>query len=459
MAPALAALVPAGFVGVQSRLRRPTLQNVPEAIVRNSQLKACSFRQRYHLASEPIVVARAGYVTGDVIAQENAHVLQTYGRVPIVMVRGKGSRLWDSDGKEYLDFMSGIAVNALGHSDPEWAAAVALQSSTLAHVSNIYYTPQQAELAERLTQKSFADRVFFCNTGAEANEAAIKFSRKFHYAQGSARKEFVSFSGSFHGRTMGSLALTSKSQYRTPFEPVMPGAVFGKFNDLDSARNLINEQTAAVIVEPMQGEGGIYAATPEFLQGLRALCDERGALLIFDEVQCGLGRTGTLWAHERASVTPDIMTVAKPLAGGLPIGATLVTQAVADSVQFGDHGSTFAGGPIVCAAALTVLDRIEAQGFLEHVGNMGKLLLDGLRDALGGCDHVVEVRGTGLLIGVQLSTKVAGKVVTACQVSGLLVISAGDGDVVRIVPPLVITKADIEEAIPILQKAVLEVEV
>jgi len=239
----------------------------------------------------------------------------------------------------------------------------------------------------------------------------------------------------------------------------MPGAVFGKFNDLDSARNLINEQTAAVIVEPMQGEGGIYAATPEVLQGLRALCDERGALLIFDEVQCGLGRTMTLWARERAPVTPYIMTVAKPLAGGLPIGATLVTQAVADSMQFGDHGSTFAGGPIVCAAALTVLDRIEAQGFLEHVGNMGKLLLDGLRDALRGCDHVVEVRGTGLLIGVQLSTKVAGKVVTACQMSGLLVISAGDGDVVRIVPPLVITKADIDEAIPIIQKAVLEVEI
>ena len=458
MGPTLTGQMPAGFATAPSLMRRPAFHNTPEGIIRYSFKDRSIQGGRKYVAGCLRVIANAGHSTGDIIAKENAHILQTYGRVPIVMVRGQGPRLWDADGKEYLDFMSGIAVNALGHSDPIWASAVAVQSATLAHVSNIYYTPQQAELAERLTQKSFADRVFFCNTGAEANEAAIKFSRKFHFAKGSARKEFVSFSGSFHGRTMGSLALTSKSQYRTPFEPVMPGTLFGKFNDLESARQLINANTAAVFVEPLQGEGGIHAATIEFLQGLRSLCNEHGALLVFDEVQCGLGRTGTLWAHERASVTPDIMTIAKPLAGGLPIGAALLTQSVADSIQFGDHGSTFAGGPIVCAAAITVLDRIEAKGFLEHVNSMGKILVNGLKDALRGCERVVEVRGTGLLVGVQLSAKVAGKVVTACQKSGLLVISAGDGDVVRIVPPLIITEEDINEAIPIIKKAVLEVE-
>ncbi|RMG93044.1 MAG: aspartate aminotransferase family protein, partial [Chloroflexi bacterium] len=300
----------------------------------------------------------------ELIQAESDYLVSTYIRPPVVFTHGQGAYLYDSEGKVYLDFSSGIAVTALGHSDPEWVTAVTQQAATLTHVSNLYHTPPQIELAERLIRHSFADKLFYSNSGTEANEAALKFARKWathHF--GPQKTRFVAFTGGFHGRTFGSLSVTYKEKYRLPFAPLLPDVTFAEFNNLDSAAKAIDHQTCAVIVEPVQGEGGIRPATAEFLHGLKQLCQQHNALLIFDEVQCGLGRTGYLWAHEAYDVTPDIMTLAKPLAGGLPIGVALMTQAVADVVQPGDHGSTFAGGPLVCRAAQVVFDRINQPTF------------------------------------------------------------------------------------------------
>lgn len=396
----------------------------------------------------------------EVMDIESKVLVQSYARTPLVISKGKGSILVDSEGKEYIDMASGIAVNALGHSDPAWLQAVTQQAGELAHVSNLYYTWPMVSLAKRLVESSFADRVFFCNSGTEANEAAIKFARKYqrvkHGDAPSHPTEFVSFSNCFHGRTMGALALTYKQQYRTPFEPIMPGAAqFAEYGSLESAAAAIQAgKTAAVFVEPVQGEGGVFPATKQFLEGLRKLCDDAGALLVFDEVQCGLGRTGHLWAHEAYGVTPDIMTLAKPLAGGLPIGAVLVTDSVAASISPGDHGSTFAGNPLVCSAAHAVLDRIANPEFLSSVEAKGEKLRSVLRERLAGSPHMKEVRGMGLLVGVQLDVP-AGPAVDAFREGGVLAITAGKGDVIRLVPPLVITEAEIEKAVDVIAKGVL----
>ncbi|MEP7294393.1 MAG: aminotransferase class III-fold pyridoxal phosphate-dependent enzyme, partial [Chloroflexota bacterium] len=281
-----------------------------------------------------------------VIELEGAHLVQSYKRPQFVLERGKGMTLYDENGKAYQDWVAGIAVNALGYGDPGLTQAIQQAATGLIHTSNLYYTAPQAELAAMLCEKSFADRVFFSNSGTEANEGAIKFARKAAYDSGNpAKTEIVHFSHAFHGRTMGSLALTPKEKYQKPFGPLMPGAVMAEFNDIASAEAAISENTAAVFVEPIQGEGGIHVATPEFLQALRSLCDKFNAVLIFDEIQCGMGRTGSMWAHTSSGVTPDMMTLAKPLAGGLPIGAILVTEAVAAHIHPGDHGTTFGGGP------------------------------------------------------------------------------------------------------------------
>ncbi|KAH9323548.1 hypothetical protein KI387_018187, partial [Taxus chinensis] len=287
---------------------------------------------------------------------------------------------------------------------------------------------EQVKLAKRLVESSFADRVFFANSGTEANEAAIKFARKYQQDskphEGQHATGFISFTNSFHGRTMGALALTSKEKYRTPFEPVMPGVTFVEFGNLEAAKKSIQlGNTAAVFVEPVQGEGGIYSATNEFLKELRTLCDNAGALLVFDEVQCGLGRTGKLWAYEAYDVQPDIMTLAKPLAGGLPIGAVLVTEMVAAAIGPGDHGSTFAGGPLVCHAALAVLDRIQETGFLESVARKGQFLKDLLTKKLGTNVHVKEIRGSGLLVGIELDVSASPLAVAALH-AGLLILTA-----------------------------------
>ncbi|KAF5739050.1 acetylornithine aminotransferase mitochondrial [Tripterygium wilfordii] len=400
--------------------------------------------------------ASGGGVSQEVVEAEGRVLVGTYARAPVVLSSGKGCKLYDPEGREYLDCSSGIAVNALGHGDPDWVKAVTDQANLLTHVSNVYYSIPQVELAKRLVTCSFADRVFFSNSGTEANEAAIKFARKFQRFSRPGDKqppvEFISFTNSFHGRTLGALALTSKEYYRSPFEPVMPGVTFLEYGDIQASRELIQGgKIAAVFVEPIQGEGGIYSATKEFLQSLRSACDDAGSLLVFDEVQCGLGRIGHLWAHEAYGVFPDIMTLAKPLAGGLPIGAVLVTERIASTIKYGDHGSTFAGGPLVCNAAISVLDKISNPGFLASVSKKGQYFKELLLQKLGGNPHVKEIRGWGLLIGVELDVS-ASPLVNACRNSGLLVLTAGKGNVVRLVPPLIISEPELQRAAEILQE-------
>lgn len=386
--------------------------------------------------------------TNEIIALEQMYVAQTYVRPEIVLVKGEGVYLFDSDGRRYLDMMAGIAVTALGHSDPQWADAVADQAQALTHVSNLYHTAPQARLARQLVESSFADRVFFCNSGSEANETALKFARKHARVTSGVddKTKIVAFTGSFHGRTMGALSVTAREKYREPFQPLVPGTHIVPFNDLASAREVIDDATCAVIVEPIQGEGGVNAATPEFLSGLRALCDQTGALLIFDEVQCGLGRTGSLWAHESYAVMPDVMSVAKPLAGGLPIGATLMRQAVADVIGPGDHGSTFAGGPLVCRAAEVVFERVNQAAFLQEVHQHGDYLLEALRNLQSPL--IRDIRGKGLLVGVELTGEVR-PLLQAARERGLLVINAGE-NVLRLCPPLIIKAEQIDDAVSIL---------
>ncbi|KAK4485799.1 hypothetical protein RD792_008446 [Penstemon davidsonii] len=392
--------------------------------------------------------------SAEIIADEKKFIVGTYARAPLVLSSGRGCNLYDVEGREYLDLTSGIAVNSLGHGDPDWLRAVTQQADVLTHVSNIYYSVPQIELAKRLVASSFADRAFFCNSGTEATEAAIKFARKFQRFSHPDNKEppieFIAFTNCFHGRTMGALALTSKEYYRSPFEPVMPGVTFLEYGNTQAAVEAIKSgKFAAVFVEPIQGEGGIYSATKEFLQSLRAACDSSDCLLVYDEVQCGLGRTGHLWAHEAYDVYPDIMTLAKPLAGGLPIGAVLVTERVATAINYGDHGSTFAGNPLVCSAGIAVLDKISKPEFLADVSEKGRYFKDLLVEKLGGNSHVKEVRGLGLIIGIELDIS-ASPLVDACRECGILVLTAGKGNVVRIVPPLIISKEELEIAADVL---------
>jgi predicted acetylornithine/succinylornithine family transaminase len=397
--------------------------------------------------------------TSGIIEAEARYIVPTYTRPEIVFTHGQGAYLYDTDGKRYLDFAAGIAVMALGHGDEEWVGAICEQAGKLTHVSNLYHTAPHVGLARRLVENSFADRVFFCNSGSEANEAALKFARKYARVQSGgpgalAKTKVVAFSNSFHGRTMGALSVTHKAKYREPFEPLVPGVTFAPFNDLASAAQAIDGETCAVIVEPVQGEGGVHPAEPEFLTGLRTLCDENQALLIFDEVQCGLGRSGNLWAHQGYGVEPDIMTLAKPLAGGLPIGAALVREPVAQVMGVGDHGSTFAANPLVCTAAKVVFDRVNRPNFLASVRTNGEYLMAFL-GALGS-EKVVAVRGVGLLLGVEFTRPVA-PLVAAARKKGLLVISAGE-NVLRLCPPLIVTPEQIEAAAAILGECLSELE-
>lgn len=381
------------------------------------------------------------------------NLLNNYGKRSLVFTHGVGNRLFDTEGKEYLDFTAGIAVNCLGHSDPGWVKTVSKQAGELVHTSNLYLTPQQVSLAEKLVRHSFADKAFFCNSGTEANEAAIKFSRKYHLTQGKPREKFVSFDHAFHGRTMGALTLTYKEQYKTPFQPLMPSAGFIPFNET-TGFDQITEETCAVFVEPMQGEGGVVPGTLEFLTALRKKCDEVGALLVFDEVQCGLGRTGHLFAYEMSGVVPDLLTLAKPLAGGLPIGAVLLKEKVASCINPGDHGSTFAGAPLVCAAANYTFDRIADKAFLANIREMGERLRAGLRKI---CTPLgLPVRGEGLLCGVAFPEAAACSAAkNAAQEKGLLVLTAGAGDVMRIAPALIVGPKEIDECLEILEVAIL----
>ncbi|NUQ02323.1 MAG: aspartate aminotransferase family protein [Anaerolineae bacterium] len=382
--------------------------------------------------------------TNWVIERDAAHVVQTYKRPPFVLTRGEGVTLYDAEGNAYIDWVAGIAVNALGYGDPGLTAAVQRAAEGLLHTSNLYYTEQQAALATALTERSFADRVFFTNSGTEANEGAIKFARRAAYDSGEPGKhELVCFSDAFHGRTMGSLSMTPKEKYQKPFMPLLSGVKIATFNDIASAREAITDKTAAIFIEPVQGEGGINAATPEFLGTLREACDQHGAVLVYDEVQCGVGRTGRLWAHEHAGVAPDIMTLAKPLAGGLPIGAILATEKIASHLHAGDHGSTFAGGPFITSVARYVLERIAEPTFLGHVQSVGAYLRERLEEI--NSPHIKEIRGRGLMVGMELDVE-AAPIIEAGYKHGLLMVNAGT-NIIRFVPPLVVQNSHVDSLV------------
>ncbi|MCM0606558.1 MAG: aspartate aminotransferase family protein [Xanthomonadaceae bacterium] len=385
-------------------------------------------------------------------------LLNVYQRFPFTLERGEGMYVYDTTGKKYLDFASGIAVQALGHSHPSVVREISEQAAKLSHVSNLYWTAPMRKLAETLIENSFAERVFFCNSGTEANEAAIKFARKKILKSGATDKhKIISFKGGFHGRTLGALSITEKAKYREPFEPLIPEVEFLEFNSMSSVLFGINKQTAAVFLEPIQGEGGIIPANPEFLKSVRELCTQHGALLVFDEVQCGLGRTGKLWAHEWSGVTPDMMTLAKPLGGGLPCGAVLITDEVAESMDYGDHGSTFGANPIVAAAGVAVLTEVLKPGFLSRVTEMGDMLSSQLNDLQASFPSIIkEIRGAGLMIGVEMNIKVAPLIKQLAE-QGILCISSGE-NVLRLLPPLITEKMHIDEFMAAFTQALKEMK-
>jgi acetylornithine aminotransferase/acetylornithine/N-succinyldiaminopimelate aminotransferase len=374
-------------------------------------------------------------------------------RYPVALVRGEGSRVWDSNGKEYLDFTGGIAVTALGHSHPKVVGTLREQAATLVHVSNYFHIPQQAQLAQLLCEHSFADRVFFSNSGAEANETAIKLARKWAKEHGSSdRGDIISMRGGFHGRTLATVTATAQEKYHHGFEPLPGGFKYVAFNDLKALERAIDSRTAAVLVEPIQGEGGVIVPDEGYLPGLRKLCDEAGILLILDEIQTGMGRTGKLWAYEHSGVAPDIMTVAKALANGVPIGATLATEDVARVFTPGTHGSTFGGNPLATAVGVTVLSTLIEDKLAERAGRVGKLLLQTLEAVRAKHPKAVkEVRGRGLLVGLDLVPPV-GDVVAACRERGLLVLTAGD-NTLRLAPALIVTEKELAEACAIIDTA------
>ncbi|MBT9581857.1 acetylornithine/succinylornithine family transaminase [bacterium] len=374
----------------------------------------------------------------NIAEQERGCIAPTYKRAPLLWEHGKEVYLYDSEGTEYLDMAAGIAVNALGYQHAEIEKVLALPG--LIHTSNLYYTRPQLHLADHLCRGSFASKVFFCNSGTEANEGAIKFSRKHG---GARRRDLIAFSDGFHGRTMGALACTANTRYREPFEPLIGGVHFATYNDLSSVS--LNESVAAVVVEPIQGEGGVRPADREFLSGLRQLCDRHGALLIFDEVQCGLGRTGKLWAYQDYGIEPDLLTVAKPLGGGLPIGAILMNQRVANTIEFGDHGSTFGGGPLVTRVAGRVLEIISQPQFLAQVVAVGQLLGEALQRLVADFDLVLEARGRGLMWGLALQEKLpVARLVEAGYSQRLVMLSSG-GNTLRLLPPLILQPEHVQQ--------------
>jgi acetylornithine/N-succinyldiaminopimelate aminotransferase len=371
----------------------------------------------------------------------------TYARSELAFERGEGMRLYDQQGRDYLDFHSGIAVNALGHGDPHLVSALKAAAEKVWHTSNVFSIPEQERLGQRLVDATFADKVFFTNSGAEALECAIKTARHYAFSKGQPdRYEIIAFTGAFHGRTLGTIAAGGNPSYIEGFGPAVAGFKHTAPGDLEAVKALVGAQTCAILIEPVQGEGGVTAMSNEFLQGLRQICDENDLVLIFDEVQCGFGRTGRFFAHEWSGVTPDIVAVAKAIGGGFPLGACLATEAVAASMVPGTHGSTYGGNPMACAVGNAVLDRILAPGFLDQVNTMGQRLAWHLGQlAQKYPDYVLELRGKGLLAGIKIAPPVRDFVGRLRDDHQLLTIGAGD-NVLRLLPPLILTEADIEEA-------------
>jgi acetylornithine aminotransferase len=379
------------------------------------------------------------------IAAADGAICATYKRFPIVLVEGRGASLWDSEGRRYTDFVAGIAVCNLGHAHPAVAEALCRQAKRLLHVSNLFYTVPQTELAAWLTAHSFAARVFFCNSGAEANEAALKLVRKYFNDRGAVgRRRVVAMERSFHGRTMATLSATGQEKVRQGFEPVLGGFEFVPFNDIDALARVVDEATAAVVLEPVQGEGGVRPPAPGYLQAVRALCDDAGALLVFDEIQTGIGRTGKLFAHEHFGVQPDIMTLAKALANGLPMGAMLATEEIAAAFGAGSHASTFGGTPIVAAAALEVVKALEG-GLIAQAAATGAYFREQLLGLQARHPSVREVRGLGLLLGMEIDGD-GDALVRACLQRGFL-INCIQGNILRFVPPLTISREEIDDLV------------
>jgi predicted acetylornithine/succinylornithine family transaminase len=398
-------------------------------------------------------------MTNREIAELSAKALApNYRRAPVAFREGRGVRLWDVEGKEYLDFVAGIAVDVLGHSHPRLVAAIQQQAARLIHVSNLFQIAEQARLAERLVAVTGIPngRVFFCNSGAEAAEAAIKLARKAGRARRKADVyEIIVASHSFHGRTMGALAATTNPKYHEGFEPLVPGFVEVPFNDLGAVERAIGPKTAAVLMEPVQGEGGIHPADDAFLTGLRRLCDARGVLLVLDEIQTGFGRTGRWFAYQHAGVIPDIVALAKGLGGGVPIGALVARDEVMQAFQPGTHGTTFGGNPLVCAAALAVIDTIEAERLVDNAKETGAYLMSRLRELAEGASGIKSVRGRGLMVAAELAVP-SDKIVAACLARGLLVNNV-QPTAVRFVPPLIATRADVDRAMELFGAALRDV--
>ena len=383
-------------------------------------------------------------------AEEN--LIHVYNRFPIVLDHGKGMYLYDTDGKEYLDFAAGIAVCGLGYGNEELNEALKAQIDKLCHTSNLYYHESCGEAAKELNRVSGMDRVFFTNSGTEANEGALKAARRYAFTKKTGRYEFIAMEDSFHGRSFGAVSVTGHVSYREPFEPVLPGVKFAKFNDLDSVKALVSDKTCAIILEPLQGEGGIHLATQEFMEGIRKICDDNDILMICDEVQCGMARTGTMFAWQGFGVKPDIITMAKAIGNGIPVGAFAMTEKVAEySLQPGDHGATYGGNPLACTAVKKVIEIFEREDIVGHVNQVAPYLTKRLDELVDEMGCVTERRGKGLMQGLVLS-KPAGEVISRAIAEGLLVIQA-EGNVLRFLPPLIVEKKHIDEMIGKLKKA------
>ena len=381
----------------------------------------------------------------DIQTREARHVLQTYRRMPVTLVRGHGVRLYDAEGREYLDLLSGIGVASLGHAHPGLAHAIAEQAQTLLHTSNLFYHPFQGQLAERLATLSGLPRAFFCNSGTEAVEACLKFARRYWYTRGEPRAEIIALEESFHGRTLGALSVTSDEHYRTPFEPLLPGVRFVNPNDPQALLAAVSASTGAIIVEPIQGEGGIQPLTPAFAAAITEASARTGALVIADEVQCGLGRTGIPFYFAALGLKPHLVSIGKALGGGVPVGAALVSQQVADTISPGDHGSTYGGNLLACRAAICFLDELVEGALLAHVGRVGRHFEQRLRAMASRHPLIKDVRGVGLMWGLELGED-SGPVVKEALARGVIVNRTAE-KVVRLLPPLVITEAEVDEAL------------
>lgn len=391
----------------------------------------------------------------DLLNDSDRYLMHTYNRQPVVLRKGRGVKLWGADGKEYLDFVGGIAVNVLGHCHPKVVIAIQKQAQRLLHVSNLYHIEPQIKLAKLLCTHSFADKVFFCNSGAEANEAAIKLARKYakeHHGQ--ERFEIITALNSFHGRTLATVTATGQEKFQKGFEPLMPGFRYVPFNDIHAIESAINERTCAIMLEPIQGEGGVKIPSNDYLKKVREICDRNGLLLILDEVQTGMGRTGKLFAYEHYGITPDIMTLAKGLGGGAPIGAMLAIEKVASAFQPGNHASTFGGNPLVCAAAIATIETLLEDGYiLDNCNRMGKYLIEKLNQLKDYYpEKIIDIRGKGLIVAMELTSD-GTSVVKACLEKGIL-INCTAGNVLRFTPPLIVEEKDINHLTDVLEEII-----